>query len=189
MHLLELGSAICYSDAVCTSKVGDCTAETERSQEWEATSTRHRLYKYKSSLDPIKKNMRNVSYFHGLGPRVMSHRGRPESAADWAVQLATPEPRSPHSPMDMRTHKAPKTRLENKSPQECKSEDEYMDLLATLSREAACAGNSISCNGWSNTFMPSKKHFPAATRSRVPVGASSPIRCAFNKTKSILYTT
>lgn len=107
----------------------------------------------------------------------MSHRGRPESQQS---TLSESGPRSPLSPLDARAHKLPKTRVENRSgtrsPENCKTQDEYMALLSDLSKEAAMFGNSISCNGWSNTFMPSKKHFPDATRSKVPVGGSgSPV--------------
>jgi hypothetical protein len=49
-------------------------ADTSRTQLFQANGSKHRLYKFQSSLDPVKKNipkvMKNVVFFHGLGPRV-----------------------------------------------------------------------------------------------------------------------
>jgi hypothetical protein len=49
-------------------------ADTSRTQLFQANGSKHRLYKFQSSLDPVKKNipkaMKNVAFFHGLGPRV-----------------------------------------------------------------------------------------------------------------------
>jgi hypothetical protein len=41
------------------------------------------------------------------------------------------------------------------------------------------SGNSIACNGWSNNFMPAKKHFPDATLSKVPIGTIGSPVCKF----------
>jgi hypothetical protein len=49
-------------------------ADTSRTQLFQSNGSKHRLYKFHSSLDPVKKNipkaMKNVAFFHGLGPRV-----------------------------------------------------------------------------------------------------------------------
>ena len=63
----------------------------------------------------------------------MSHRGRPESQQS---QYDTSALSGSLSPIDTRAHKVPKTRLEM-SPDNCKTEDEYMAALATIARDAA----------------------------------------------------
>ena len=44
------------------------------SEEFVFAPNEHRLYKYKASLDPLKKSlptiMKNIDFYHGVGPRV-----------------------------------------------------------------------------------------------------------------------
>ena len=66
------------------------TAAQTPSDEFLVSPNHHRLYKYKSSLDPLKKSipgvMRNISFYPGLGPRVSDNPDL--SATSWRPDVA-----------------------------------------------------------------------------------------------------
>ena len=57
---------------------------------FEPNGSKHRLYQFQSSLDPVKKNipnvMRNVAFYHGLGPRVGAKRMDEEACEHGLMQ-------------------------------------------------------------------------------------------------------
>jgi len=102
---------------------------------------------------------------------MMSHRGRLLSESEHVDNMQDSLSFSLFSPST-----PPVYRLETRSATGKPFwPDDDMEL-STKSREAAAEGHSVVCNGWSNQFMASKKHFPDSTRSRVLAGSTSPAR-------------